>query len=124
MGGRGHASHSPGKALKTQSVIYKCTSIGHHPPHPVPPFLVRLPPRLTHALCWDVFPSLSPLRVPCVDRAMVRDSRVLVLDEISAALDSVSEAALHDALTNVLQVLFSILDYIYIRYRVHHIIDE
>lgn len=36
---------------------------------------------------------------------MVRDSRVLVLDEISAALDSVSEAALHDALTNVLQVL-------------------
>lgn len=37
-------------------------------------------------------------------RAMIRDSKILLLDEISAALDSVSEAALHSALENVLQV--------------------
>lgn len=35
---------------------------------------------------------------------MIRDSKILLLDEISAALDSVSEAALHSALQNVLQV--------------------
>ncbi len=37
-------------------------------------------------------------------RAILRDSRLLLLDEISAALDSVSEAALHSALERVLQV--------------------
>lgn len=37
-------------------------------------------------------------------RAILRDSRLLLLDEISAALDSVSEAALHTALQRVLRV--------------------
>jgi ABC-type multidrug transport system fused ATPase/permease subunit len=37
-------------------------------------------------------------------RAILRDSRLLLLDEISAALDSVSEAALHSALERVLRV--------------------
>lgn len=37
-------------------------------------------------------------------RAILRDSRLLLLDEISAALDSVSEAALHAALRRVLRV--------------------
>jgi ABC-type protease/lipase transport system fused ATPase/permease subunit len=36
--------------------------------------------------------------------AILRDSHVLLLDEISAALDSVSEAALHSALRRVLKV--------------------
>jgi ABC-type multidrug transport system fused ATPase/permease subunit len=35
-------------------------------------------------------------------RAILRDSKVLLLDEISAALDSVSEAALHTALRRTL----------------------
>lgn len=42
-------------------------------------------------------------------RAILRDSRVLLLDEISAALDSVSEAALHSALERVLQDRTAIL---------------
>jgi len=43
-------------------------------------------------------------------RAILRDSRLLLLDEISAALDSVSEAALHSALERVLQVGAAPLD--------------
>jgi ABC-type taurine transport system ATPase subunit len=47
--------------------------------------------------------SLAPCVIG-VGRAMLRDSRVLLLDEITAALDSVSEAALHSALERILKV--------------------
>ena len=39
----------------------------------------------------------------CLARSIIRDSNILILDEISAALDSSSEHQLHTALINVLQ---------------------
>ena len=39
----------------------------------------------------------------CLARSIIRDSNILILDEISAALDSSSEHQLHTALVNVLQ---------------------
>ncbi len=52
---------------------------------------------ITHCLH---FQSLLPAY-----SAILRDSHILLLDEISAALDSVSEAALHSALERVLKVI-------------------
>lgn len=57
-------------------------------------------------ICKHVLLSPFHIRPPChIIRAILRDSKVLILDEISAALDSVSEAALHSALERVLQVI-------------------
>jgi len=52
------------------------------------------------------FSSFAP------NSAILRDSHVLLLDEISAALDSVSEAALHSALQRVLKVRLEVALYV------------
>ena len=64
--------------------------------------LLNLNSHPAHSALISLF--LSPFFFPHTNSAILRDSHVLLLDEISAALDSVSEAALHSALERVLKV--------------------